>query len=188
MKALNFSGGVMMALVLSASGAVLLSGATLLTGFGIALRAVLLLVMLTYWLWLLRVTSARAGISLMAAGWLLLGVTLVAFNPPFVVWLATCTGWLWLQRSILRYRRPGPALADAGLSLLALCAAIVAYWHSGSFLLACWSFFLLQAACVFIPAQATPVTSTDATDANRFAQARHSAEQALRRLRQSESI
>ena len=188
MKALNFSGGVMMALALSLGGALLLSAASLVTGFGIALRGVLLLVMLGYWLWLLRVTGARAGISLMVAAWLLLAVTLVALNPPFVVWLGACTLLLWLQRSALRYRRPAPALADAGLSLLALCAASVAYWHSGSFLLACWSFFLLQAACVFIPAQATPVASTITTDSNRFAQARHSAEQALRRLRQSASI
>ena len=187
MNRLNFSSGVLTALLISLGGAALLPAFALVLGLSLALRCVLLLMMLAYWIWLLRVTAARAGISLMAAGWLMLSAVLVLFNPPFLIWLAACTFLIWLQRSALRYHRPAQALADAALNLLSFCAAVATYIHTDSFLLSCWSFFLLQAGCAFIPA-AEKTTPNHPIEDDRFAQARHSAEQALRRLRQSSSI
>jgi hypothetical protein len=71
--------------------------------------------------------------------------------------------------------------------MLGCSAALMVYGHSGSLALAIWSFFLVQAAFVLIPAQvmrraATPPGETLGGAPDDFGQAYHAAEQALERL------
>ena len=94
---------------------------------------------------------------------------------------------IWSIRSFAYSR----SLVSAGLQgvvcVLGCGAALMVYGHSNSLALAIWSFFLVQATFVLIPAQfmrrpATPLGATLAGAPDGFGRAYHAAEQALERL------
>ena len=124
-----------------------------------------------------RVTTILGWLSMAGAGWSFLG--------PLTSYLAMHLGMLWLVRSL--YHQPGPLAAglDLGLNLLAAAVAAWALLHTGSVFLGVWSFFLVQALYVAIPAAARKPRSEasgSGTTNDRFQEARRNAENALRRL------
>jgi len=138
---------------------------------------------LVYLLWRSPERSGRLVVSLAwltvtASAWLLLA------DP--LSFMAAQIGMIWLVRAL--YHQPGPlaAVLDLALNLLALVAGLSAYLHSGSAALGIWSFFLVPALFVVIPAarrdgERTPDTTAD-PKMDRFQHAYRIAEIALRKL------
>jgi hypothetical protein len=114
---------------------------------------------------------------LSAASWFL--------APSLLTYLLPHVALLWLVRSLIRYRGALPALLDLGVSAVGVAAAAWAARHSGSVFLAAWSFFLVQAVAIAIPARLFE-RACDDTEAVRgndiFDHARRRADAAFREL------
>jgi len=101
--------------------------------------------------------------------------------------LLLCVTLMWGMRSFAYSRSLVSAVLQGGVCILGCGAALMVYGHSGSPALAIWSFFLVQATFVLIPAQfmrrpATPPGVTLGGAPDGFGRAYHAAEQALERL------
>ena len=125
----------------------------------------------------------------MTLGLLALTVLLASlvFNLRFATLLLMCVTLMWGIRSFAYSRSLVSAVLQGGVCMLGCSAALMVYGHSGSLALAIWSFFLVQAAFVLIPAQVmrratTPPGETLGGAPDDFGQAYHAAEQALERL------
>ena len=109
---------------------------------------------------------------------------LFALQPGLWAWVLAQVAMIWLVRCLYRYDSLGSAVADAALSAFAVATAIATAGYTRSMFLTLWSFFLVQALFVFIPASRAaaggPASAPDPEDA--FAQAHRNAETALRRL------
>jgi hypothetical protein len=91
------------------------------------------------------------------------------------------------MRSFAYSRSLVATVLQGGVCILGCGAALMVYGHSGSLALAIWSFFLVQAAFVLIPAQglrrpASLVGAMQGDTPDGFGRAYHAAEQALERL------
>jgi len=179
--------GVLVALVLSLLAApivVLLHG---LVGSLLAWKAVVVVMAYTYMCYLLVQrgrTSGRITLGLLALAGLLAGV---AFDLRLTGLLLLCVALIWGVRSFAYSRSLVSAVLQGGVCVLGCGAALMVYGHSGSFALAIWSFFLVQAAFVFIPARFTRRPLADRYEEvrgapNSFGHAHHAAEEALDRL------
>jgi len=179
--------GVLVALVLSllvSPSVVLLRS---LVGSLLAWKAGIVAMTYTYICYLLVQrgrTSGRITLGLLALTVLLAGVALDLRLPNL---LLLSVALIWGVRSCAYSR----SLVSAGLQGvvcgLGCGAAFMVYGHSGSFALAIWGFFLVQAAFVFIPARLTRRSATDLDEElggapDSFGRAHHAAEQALARL------
>lgn len=179
MTATAFGRQLLLALAISAVGAVMHSALASIFGSAIAIRLTLLTVALIYLLSLLRSAPRRSGRSLSALVWLGLAGLLLLFNPSLMVWALAQISFFWLLRSLQRYRSLMAAGADALLSGLAVAAAMITALHTGSLFLCLWSFFLIQALLVFIhPLPIRPEGSGEQDFESSF----RTAEAALRRL------
>lgn len=118
-----------------------------------ALRVLISALGLLYLLWLLRGSERRAGRLTAVAAWLLLSAVSWLAAPSVLTALILHVALLWLLRSLVRYRSTLPALLDLGVSVGAVAAAAGAAGHTGSLFLSAWSFFLVQAFAVVIPAR-----------------------------------
>jgi hypothetical protein len=175
--------GLGIGLVLSVSGAAILTALAPLVGWGSALRAVVALLGLAYVLYVLGKSAERVGRVTTVVLWL--GVSAAAWLAPvpFVGYVLIHVGLVWLVRSLYFHSGVLPATADLGLTLLGAAFGVWAANRSGSAMLALWCFFLVQAFHVLIPAaidgraQQRPVD-----DDLRFGRAHAAAEAALRRL------
>ena len=110
--------------------------------------------------------------------------------PDPLLYLLLHLSLLWVVRVL--YHQPGPlaAMLDLALNLSALMAGFWAFTHSDSVFLGAWTFFLVQALYVGIPAFTgrrlqERGSGTDPTD--EFQQAYRSAETALRKLSADQS-
>src|SRR5215471_14274884 len=179
--------GVIVALVLSLLAApivVLLHG---LVGSLLAWKAVVVVMAYTYMCYLLvqrgrmsgRMTLGLLALTVLLAG-LALGLRLTSM-------LLLCVALIWGIRSFAYSRSLVSAVLQGGVCVLGCGAVLVVYEHSGSFALAIWSFFLVQAAFVLIPARLIQRPTADLGEGVRgasddFGRAHHTAEQALDRL------
>ena len=127
--------------------------------------------------------SAPTRIGRIAAVMLfvVLDVALVVFHAPLWIWAASQVFALWLLRCSYFHGSAFAALGDLMLATCAIAAAWAALLHNGSAFLALWTFGLVQALFVFIPATLTPAAAT-AAPTHRFDQAQRTAEAALRRM------
>lgn len=183
MKNVNFTGGVIVALILAAAGSVLFSVLTPLFSAAPALRYVVSLLTLAYLLYLLSHSSVRVGrltVGALAAGVI---AALLYWQPPLAPYSLTHIGLIWLVRCCYFHNSLLDALADLGFCVLAFAVAVWAAGRSGTLFLPLWSFFLVQALVLpvlrgrFAKAGAFPPEGGEA-----FRRARRSAESALRRL------
>jgi hypothetical protein len=182
MTAAAFGRQLLLALAISAAGAVVHSALASIFGSAIAIRLTLLTVALIYLLSLLRNAPRRSGRLLSALVWLGLAGLLLLFNPPLMVWALSQIGLIWLLRSLQRYQSLVAAGADALLCGLAIAAAMTTALHTGSLFLCLWSFFLIQALLVFVRLpQGSPRNSGDSGEHD-FESSLRTAEAALRRL------
>lgn len=183
MKRPTFLEGVVVALVAALLGSMAITVAPAIIGLDMTLRTVIAGLSLAYVLYLLRRSDDATGRIVTVSIWLLVSTTCWALISDPLLYLAVHIGQVWLVRAL--YHQPGPlaALADLGLNLLALAAGIWAFAHADSPFLGIWTFFLVQALFVAIPAADSRRTGTDeAAQSDRFQQAHRSAEAALRKL------
>ena len=140
---------------------------------------------LLYLLWLLRAAERRAGRVTALAAWLLLSGIAWFLAPSVLTSLFLHAALLWLVRSLVRYRSALPALLDLGASVVAIGAAAWAARQTGSVFMTAWSFFLVQAVALAIPARIPRRARRidHGPDGNgAFEQAKRRAESAFRQL------
>jgi len=179
--------GVLVALVLSLSVSPLVVFVQLALGSLLAWKMAVMVMAYTYICYLLARSERRSG--RMTLGLLALTVLLASlvFNLRFATLLLLCVTLMWGIRSFAYSRSLVSAVLQGGVCVLGCGAALMVYGHSGSLALAIWSFFLVQAAFVLIPAQfmrraATSTGETLGSAPDGFGRAYHAAEQALERL------
>jgi hypothetical protein len=179
--------GVLVALVLSLSASPLVVLVQLATGSLLAWKIVVMVLAYTYMCYLLARSERRSG--RVTLGLLALTVLLASLlcNLRFPTILLLCVTLMWTVRSFAHSRSLVSAVLQGGVCVLGCGAALMVYGHSSSLALALWSFFLIQAIFVFIPAQfmrqaAAPSGTTLGDAPDDFGQAYHAAEQALERL------
>ena len=179
--------GVLIALVLSLSVSPLVVFVQLAIGSLLAWKIGAMAVAYAYICYLLARSERRSG--RVTLGLLALTILLASllFNLRFPAILLLCVTLVWAMRSFAYSR----SLVSAGLQgvvcVLGCGAALMVYGHSNSLALAIWSFFLVQTAFVFIPAQfmhrpGAPSGTMLGGAPDGFGQAYHAAEQALERL------
>lgn len=179
--------GVFVALVLSLLAGPMVALLYSLVGSLLAWKTALVVIAYTYMCYLLVQGGRRSGrvtLGLLALAVLLAGM---AFDLRLTSLLLLCVALIWGIRSVAYSRSLVSALLQGGVCVLGCGAVLMVYGHSGSFAWAIWSFFLVQAAFVLIPARLTRRPTVDIgaepVDApHGFARAHHAAAQALDRL------
>jgi hypothetical protein len=179
--------GVLVALVLSLSVSPLVVFVQLAVGSLLAWKIGVMVMAYTYTCYLLTRSGRRSGRVTLGLLALTVLLTSLVCNLRFPTILLLCVTLMWAVRSFAYSRSLVSAVLQGGVCVLGCGAALIVYGHSRSLALAIWSFFLVQAACVFIPAQcirrsATPSGTTLGSAPDGFGLAYHAAEQALERL------
>jgi hypothetical protein len=123
-------------------------------------------------------TGRVTTFSLWAAG----AAGLWLWSPGLMTYIALHVGAVWFIRSVYRYDRLLPALADLALCVASVAAAAWAVSRSGSVFLATWCLFLVQALSAAIPRGADPRDPAAPAGGDAFDDARRRAEEALTRL------
>lgn len=180
MNAAGFWRGALVALLLSALGALGFKLFAPLVGAGSGLKMLILALSAAYLLWLLGRHHARVGRIAIVTAWFLVAALLLAFDPVLWTWLLTQVALVWLLRCLYAHDSLRSALLDAGLNGLALAAAVATAAHTRSLFLTLWCFFLVQALYVLIPGPAARVATEPGDDP--FDTAERAAQVALRRL------
>ena len=187
--------GMGAALLLSILGAMVFSFGGSLLGSAAAARLGLTILSLLYLLYILQTSpaaqkemfrhsqSAKRGVLVSLALWLVLTLLLYAFNPSIWIWLVVLTGFSWLVRCFRSYRSLWLAAGDALVNGVALILSLLTALHTHSVFLSLWCFFLIQAALVFLPGvRRSRQPSTDEFMVQQFDDAYRSAEAALSRI------
>ena len=179
--------GVLVALVLSLLAAPIVVLLHTLVGSLLAWKAVVVVMAYTYMCYLLVQRgrmSGRMTLGLLALTVLLAGV---ALDLRLTSLLLLCVALIWGIRSFAYSRSLVSVVLQGGVCVLGCSAALMVYGRSGSFALAIWGFFLVQAAFVLIPARLARRPAADLGEEvggapDGFGRAHHAAEQALDRL------
>jgi hypothetical protein len=179
--------GVLVALVLGLSVSPLVVCVQLVIGSLLAWKIAVIIMAYAYMCYLMARSgrwSGRVTLGLLALTVLLASLV---FNLRFPTILLLCVTLIWVMRSFAYSRSLVSAVLQGGVCVLGCGAALMVYGHSGSLALALWSFFLVQAAFVLIPAHTlrrstAPRSTTRGDDPDDFGRAYHAAEQALERL------
>jgi hypothetical protein len=176
----TFLGGVAVAAVLAAAGAAIFSATFNWWSPRFAIRLVVALVGGAYVLYLLARSDERTGRVVTVAVWSVAAALLAAFANALPLFLIGHAVLVWLVRALYHQRSTIGALADLGLTALALAAAVAAMRSTGSLFIAIWSFFLIEALFAAIPN--VPVRPHASEAVEPFERAQHGANAALRRL------
>ncbi|MDG9669080.1 hypothetical protein ONV78_15150 [Hahella sp. CR1] len=179
----TFWRGAVIALALSIVGALALVLFAPVVGEGFGLRLLISALGLAYVVILLRDSRARTGRLVVFSAWMTVTAALFLLNPGVWVWLTTQTAAIWLTRCLYIHDSLIAAALDAFLNGAALLASLAAALHTHSLFLALWTFFLVQAAFVYIPRKLSASGRVDAPASNEeFERAYRNADAALRRL------
>lgn len=176
MKRPSFVHGVVVAAVFAVFTSAMIAALVPFIGFISVIRLVIPVMGLAYVLYLLSRSGERTGRVTTLALWSALAAMTWWVAPPLPLYLLIHVGAMWLVRSLYFYTGVLPALMDLGLSALSIVAAVWALSHSGSFFLATWCFFLVQALFVAIP----PTVKRKSADAGDAAVGNEPFERALR--------
>lgn len=181
MSVVKLSGGLGVA-ALFALGAGLAS--FVLSGFGIALvvRVLIALGGFIYLLLILGSSRQRHGRVSVCVVWLLLALGMWIWWPSLLAYLAFHVISISIVRSLYHHDSLLAAATDLALCGLSLAFASWAYFHSGSVVLAVWSFFLGQAMFVWIRSPGRSQSSTSHSSSQQFFRAERSANEALAKL------
>ena len=185
MKRPGFFYGVAIAFVLAAIAGVIFSALSPVLGVPFLVRFLITGCGGAYVMYLLFRTEIRSGRIATMTVWGLAALGIWILAPSFAWFVIAHTGLIWLVRALYFYAGLWPALADFGLSALALMAALATAKHTGSLFLSLWCFFLVQALFVSLPDRIRPLRGSAATGGSPgdpFEKAYRSADAALRRL------
>jgi hypothetical protein len=179
----GFLEGALVALAASLTAGALFATLSLVLPAIPALRWVVALVAFGYLIYLLGRSGAKVGRVSAVLAWALVSGIALALHLPLPTFVLLHAGMAWLVRSLYFHGGLVAALADLGLTLLGLTAAVWALTESGSLFLAVWSLMLVQALFGLIPAdlgRAVAAEPQDPDDA--FERAHRGAEAVLRRM------
>lgn len=184
MRAPTFLQGAVAAAFLAFLASATIATLTPVIGLGAVLRLAAPLLAAAYLLYLLRASRQRTGRLATLSLWAALALVTWWIAPPLPLYLLIHAGAVWLIRSIYSYAGLIPALMDLGLCALSVLAFSWVFMRTGGVFLATWSFFLVQALWVAIPARIGGREPAPAAgDGNeRFDRARRQADSALRQL------
>ena len=185
MKQPTFSEGVAVALVAGVAGSVLYTALTSLFAGAAVLRLLVAGLGFGYVIYLFSRSRVRTGRLTALGFWTLAAGTTWWMAPSLSLYLLVHLGLVWLIRSLYFYSSMLSALADLGLGVFGLAAAVWASIQTGSLFLGIWCFFLIQALFVAIPASLDGKAShrQPAPDReDRFERAHRAAETAVRKL------
>ena len=179
--------GVGVALVAGVVATLLFPLLTILMSPTTALRLLIAGLSGGYLLYLMRYSHQKLGRMTVLAGWALVSLVSWVLTPSLLGYAAIHLVMIWLIRSLYFYNSLLSALADLGLTALALAAAIWAWFSAGSLFLVFWCLFLGQALFVAIPANFSASRKTPSSFAGRgaedpFEKAHDVAEQVLRKI------
>lgn len=181
----TFLGGVTVAFLLAAAGAASFAALTTVLTSELAVRAISTVLAAAYLLYLLSRSEERAGRIVTIAAWLAGAAATSVFVTSLPLFCVCHVTMIWLVRTLYFHNSFVTALLDLGVAALALAAAIWAAGMSGSVFLSIWSFFLVQALYVVLPANTSAKAQPGGVDDQPFKRAHRSADAALRRLANS---
>jgi hypothetical protein len=176
--------GITAAAILAVSAAALVAVLASFLGLATIIRLCTPLIALAYLLYLLRSTRARTGRVVTLSAWSVMALAAWWFVPSLAFYLLLHAGAIWLVRSLYAYSSLMTALADLVMSASAAVIFTWAFMRTGSVFLATWSFFLVQAFWIYIPAHLRGRLSGKPTDTDdgKFDRARRQADAALHQL------
>lgn len=175
-------------LLLSVLAAAAATAALMFFPSGTVIRAVIAGVAFAYLCVSLGHASEKTGRFVVLIVWLVAAGAAWLSGIGIAGYVAVHVTLLWLVRSLYFYSTVIEAALDLGLMLTAIGFATWAAFRTDSLLLACWSFFLLQALHVCIPYLAARLMKPETRDHGdndpnrRFADASKAADEALRRI------
>ena len=185
MKRPGFFEGVAVAFAASLGGGALFAALTTVFAGASVLRLLIAVIALAYVLYLLGRSAQHIGRITALALWCVVAGVAWFMDPPLLLYVLIHLGLVWLIRSLYFYSSVLCALADLGLTGMGLAVAIWAVVQSESMFLSLWSFFLVQALFVAIPARMTgkPGERKSHDEAeDPFQRAHRAAEAAVRKL------
>jgi hypothetical protein len=185
MKRPGFLQGVCAAAVAAFLAGASVASLTTFVGVAAAVRLVIPLLGLAYILYLFSRNDERTGRITTIGAWLLVSMASWWLVSSLPAYLLVHVALIWLVRCLYFYAGVIPALLDLGLTLLSIAAASWAMTRSGSFFLATWCFFLVQALFSAIPGRvgrSGRATQAPPAGSQRFDAARQQAERALKQL------
>jgi hypothetical protein len=185
MKSATFLHGVFLAAVLAFMASAVVAALTPFVGFGHVIRLVIPALAFAYLLCLMRSSDERTGRLTTLTLWGAMAVASWWFSPPLTFYVLIHVGAVWLVRSLYFYSGVFPALLDMGLSAMSMAALGWAITRTGSLFIGIWSFFLVQALFVAIPASISRKRNSNANpvaDNERFDRAHRQADRALQQL------
>jgi hypothetical protein len=174
--------GIVVAALLAVAGGAMFAALTVWFTPHVALRWVATLLAGSYGLYLLSNTTQRTGRIVAVFCWCAGAIGIATFVNSLALFLIAHTAMIWLLRSLYFHNSIVAALADLGLSALALAVAVWAAMSSASVWLALWCLFLTQALFVLLPRKHPESSVHDGGNNSEFERARRSADAALRRL------
>lgn len=179
--------GILVALVVSLAASPVVFLLSLVLGTVMAGKAVIAVMAYAYILYLLAQSGRTTGRVTLAVLSLLALLASLVLEARWTTVVLVAVALIWSIRACTYSRSLVVGLLHGGLCLLGLGAALWTYTHSGSLVLAVWSFFLLQALFVYVPprlAQQPAATGGIAgQEVDSFVQAHQAAQTALGRLR-----
>ena len=182
MNKLTFTSNVWTGLFLAVLG---VGGITVLAVFLpelTALKIVMCLVAGLYAAYIMACSEAKVGRLLTPAAWLV--VTAITFHTTnLVAFTVVQVGFIWLVRCLYFHVGILAAVIDA---VLTMCSVGVGIWAlaSRNWMLALWSFFLMQSLAVWIPQTGNYKNQISRTEHD-FAQASANANAALKKITSS---
>jgi hypothetical protein len=177
--------GAGVALLASLSASILYSSVGLAAPGLWVWRLLITVLSLSYVIYLLARSGNRVGKLVAITLCVAVSGVIWWLQVPLLTQLVVQLGLVWLIRTVCFQHGVLPAMADLGLIVLGLAAAVWAWTNTASLMLSCWSFFLVQATFVLIPSnlRARLRTTQDTTTGDDpFERAYQTAEAALRRL------
>lgn len=186
MKRPTFFHGVFVAALLGLAGSAFVAAFIPFLGTVTVARLVIPGLALAYLLYLVPRSGERAGRVTTFALWSMMAVTTWLLVPSFAFYLLIHAGAIWLIRSLYFYSGVIPAVMDMTLNGFSVVVALGTLHRTGSVFLAIWSFFLVQALFVAIPAtlqkRSRSINPTISGDGDEFERSRRQAEAALKQL------
>ena len=182
MNKLNFSNSAWTGLITAVLGSGGLTVLAVLLPELTALKIVMSLVAGLYATYIMACSEAKVGRLLTPVAWLV--VTAITFHTTNLMAFAVIqVGFIWLVRCLYFHVGIVAAVIDAVLSM---CSVGVGIWAlaSSNWMLALWSFFLVQSLAVWIPQTGTGKNQISRPEHD-FAQASANANAALKKLTSS---
>ncbi|MEQ8662455.1 MAG: hypothetical protein RLW62_16695 [Gammaproteobacteria bacterium] len=176
MKHVDFTEALAVAALVAGGGAAVHATLAYAASPAVALPAAVTLSAGAVMAWLGARAAHAGGRTVVALTWCLAAGVLPATSPAPALLVLLHALLLWGVRAVLHQRRLLACAADLALAALALAAGMAVYLHTASFLLAAWSWGLVQAAWTWL------APTTRASGGARLARAQGVAAAALDRL------